>query len=458
MSTATSTLSRLSEECQGVSAAYVRNLARQLRRAGANEVSSITQLQAAPAVPRLARLGAVDAQLVQLDTADQAGVWLRIKLPIMAAPARRDDWRWYKLWCPIPAHLESRDIYIWHLPTISMHRGAPLLRFAITEVVAEPDTANATAALGIDWSPASLGAATVVAETDGQLLTDARSHVYNDRGLGERLMRLQSEGECLNAKIDRLTALAANAPEATQVPLLAKIEVLRRQSSALGAKRRRINRELAFDFAKTMTTMATASGAGVIAVEDLRDLEARGRGRTNNNRAAQSARRRAYRALEHTAATSGLEVVMCPPRGTSALCPSCDRELMRPGGYHSASCPDCGINGADRDQIAGQNIAKRVLLAKNRVKRPKNKPKRITSVAHQPIRKTRHRTTVIPPQRRHKRTRCTTPRATTSNQTYPARQASVWDRDQPTAPAESTSAQPASDTSDAPAPASIRDR
>ena len=157
--------SRLSEECQGVSAAYVRNLARQLRRAGANEVSSITQLQAAPAVPRLARLGAVDAQLVQLDTADQAGVWLRIKLPIMAAPARRHDWRWYKLWCPIPARLESRDIYIWHLPTISMHRGAPLLRFAITEVVAEPDTANATAALGIDWSPASLGAATVVAET-----------------------------------------------------------------------------------------------------------------------------------------------------------------------------------------------------------------------------------------------------------------------------------------------------
>ena len=246
-----------------------------------------------------------------------------------------------------------------------MHKGAPLLRFTITEAVAEPGTANATAALGIDWSPASLGAATVVAESNGQLLTDARAHIYNDRGLGQRLARLQSEGECLTAKIDRLSGLAANAPDATQARLQTKIAILRRHRSALGAKRRRINRELAFDFAKTMTTMATGSGAGVIAVEDLRDLESRGRGKTNNNRAAQSARRRAYQALEHTAARAGLEVVMCPPRGTSALCPGCNGELARPHGYHSASCSDCGINGADRDLIAGQNIAKRVLLAKN---------------------------------------------------------------------------------------------
>jgi Putative transposase DNA-binding domain len=448
--------SRLGEECQHVSAAYVRNLARQLRRACAGEVSSITQLQSVPAVPKLARLGAVDAQLAQLDVADLAGVWLRIVLPITAAPAGRSDWRGYRLWCPIPSHLKGRDIRIWHLPTISMHRGAPLLRFTITEAVAEPDTANATAALGVDWSPASLGAATMVAETDGKLLTDARSHVYNDRGLGQRLVRLQSEGECLTAKIDRLTALAENAPEATQARLNSKIAVLRRERSALGAKRRRINRELAFDFAKTMTSMAAGSGAGVIAVEDLRDLESRGHGKANNNRAAQSARRRAYQALEHTAARVGLEVVMCPPRGTSALCPSCDRELARPHGYHSASCPDCRITGADRDQIAGQNIAKRVLLARNRVKRPKNGPKRITTVAHQPISKTRRKTTAIPEQRGHKRTRHTTPRPI--NQTHPARQASVWDRDQQTAPAESTSAQPISDTSGTPVPASVRDR
>jgi len=87
----------------------------------------------------------------------------------------------------IPAHLKQRDMRTWHLPTISMNRGAPLLRFAISETVADPDTAGAAAALGIDWSPASLGAVTVVAETDAGLVTDARTHVYNDRGLGARL-------------------------------------------------------------------------------------------------------------------------------------------------------------------------------------------------------------------------------------------------------------------------------
>ena len=182
-----------------------------------------------------------------------------------------------------------------------------------------------------------------------------------------------------------------------------------------------------------MTTMATASGAGVIAVEDLRSLQPRGRGPTNNNRAAQSARRQACRALEHTAARAGLEVVMCPPRGTSARCPGCDGELARPDGYHSARCTACGITNANRDQIAGQNIAKRVLLAKTGIKRPKNKPKRVTTVAHRRVTKTRQKTTATPKQLRHKRTRHSTPIAAPTQRTHPARQVSVWDSDQPTA-------------------------
>jgi hypothetical protein len=427
------------------SPAFVRNLARQLRgSAGGGRIDSITEVQAAPAVPRIARLGAIDAQMAHLDVAaDHTGLLLRMKLPISAAPARRADWRWFRLWCLIPAHLNGRDIRIWHLPTITMHRDAPLLRFAITEAVPDPDSATATAALGIDWSPASLGAATVVADRGGQLVTDARTHIYYDRGLGHRLARLQTEGQRLGAKIDRLTRLAAGAPEPTQAGLHAKIAVLQQHRAALGAKRRRINREIAFDFAKTMTAMATASGAGVIAVEDLRSLQPCGRGKANNNRAAQSARRQACQALEHTAARAGLEVVMCPPRGTSARCPSCDSELTRPDGYHSARCAPCRITNANRDQIAGQNIAKRVLLAKTGIKRPNSKPKRVTTVAHRPVTKSRQKTTATPKQRCHKRTRHTTPIAVVAQQTHPARQASVWDRGQPTATSgESTSAQP----------------
>jgi len=444
-----------------VTTAYLRNLCRQLSAAGGQTVSSITEIQAPPTVARIARLGAADRQLVELDASDSAGLWLRLKLPTSSAPSGRDGWSWCRLWCPIPAHVKERHIGCWHLPTLCVQRGKPLLRFTITETVPEPATATATAALGIDWSPASLGAATMVAERDGRLVTDAATHVYDDRGLGIKLARLQTEGQALTGKIARLKNLAANAPEPTRAQLAAKIAILHNTRRALGAKRQRINRDMAFDFAATMTALATGSGAGVIAVEDLRDLEARGHGRGNNNRAAQSARRRAVAALEHTAARAGLEVVMCPPRGTSANCPSCDKELTRPSGYHTATCGPCKIHRANRDQIAGQNIAKRVLLGKAKIKRPEGKPKRVTVAEHQPVRKTRHKITATPKQRRHKRTRHATKITPTRAQrptSLPARTASVWDRDQQPAPAANTSAQPIPDTSDTYVSASVRDR
>lgn len=453
---------RLGEDrARYVTSAFLRNVCRQLRRTGSEPVSSVTEIQNPPTVARIARLGAADGQLVELDASASAGVWLRLKLPTSAAPTGRGGWAWCRLWCPIPPHAKHRDIACWHLPTLCVQRGEPLLRFTITETVPEPATATATAALGIDWSPAALGAATMVAERDGLLVTDARTHVYDDRGLGIKLARLQAEGQALTGKIARLANLAANAPESTKARLDAKIAVLQDTRRALGAKRVRLNRDMAFDFAATMTAMATGSGAGVIAVEDLRDLETRGHGRVNNNRAAQSARRRAVAALEHTAARAGLEVVMCPPRGTSANCPGCNKELTRPGGYHTATCEPCAIHRANRDQIAGQNIAKRVLLAKTRVKRPKGKPKRITTAEHQPVRKTRQKTTATPKQRRHKRTRhsiAITPTRAQRPTNLPARTASMWDRDQQPASAASTSAQPIPDTRDTHVSASVRDR
>src|SRR5690349_6056952 len=125
-----------------------------------------------------------------------------------------------------------------------------------------------------------------------------------------RIAAAVEEATALTGKIARLTNLAVNAPEPRRAMLDAKIAVLQDNRRALGVKRQRIDRDMAFDFAATLTTMATASGAGVIAVEDLRGLQSTGRGRVTNNRVAQSARRRAIAALEHTAAKAGLEVVM----------------------------------------------------------------------------------------------------------------------------------------------------
>ena len=130
------------------------------------------------------------------------------------------------------------------------------------------------------------------------------------------LARLQTEGQHVSAKIDRLTQLAANAPEPTQTALNAKIAVLKQGRAALGAKRHRINRDIAFDFAKTMTTIATASAVGVIAVEDLRGLQAGGPTTT----ASLNPRADRPTGCWKTHSRPGwLEVVMCPARDLSAM-------------------------------------------------------------------------------------------------------------------------------------------
>jgi hypothetical protein len=154
------------------------------------------------------------------------------------------------------------------------------------------------------------------------------------------LARLQTEGQHVSAKIDRLTQLVANAPEPTQTALNAKIAVLTQHRAALGAKRHRINRDIAFDFAKTMTPIATASAVGVIAVKDLRGLQAADAGGPTT--ASLNPRADRPTGCWNTQPPGPGSKSSCAPRGTSALCPGCDRELGRPNGYHSASCDRCG--------------------------------------------------------------------------------------------------------------------
>lgn len=217
----------------------------------------------------------------------------------------------------------------------------------------------------------------------------------------------------------------------------AKITVLATHRAAIGAKRGTINRELAFHFARQVTDYAAAAGATVIAVEDLATLEPRGHGRVNNNRAAQSARRRAVDALEHTAAGAGIEVVAVPARGSSALCPGCNAPVTRPGGYHSAWCGHCSLGG-NRDHVAGVNLAKRVLVAKTTVVRRRGHTPRVNDTAHAPVRRCRDKTGPTPPRPRHRRVRHSSlpvlPRAGVNpNNHVPAPGASVWDTAEPVA-------------------------
>ena len=143
-------------------------------------------------------------------------------------------------------------------------------------------------AVGVDSSPSTLGAAAIAADNPGGLSSDYRGWTYDDRGLGIKLARLQAEGQLLHRKAARLTRLAAHRPaRGPRTSCEAKIAVLDAHRTAVGVKRGKINRELAFHFSRQVPDYAAAAGAQVIAVEDLTALETRGHGRVNNNRAAQ---------------------------------------------------------------------------------------------------------------------------------------------------------------------------
>ena len=424
-------------------AGYARGVVRQLiaraRRDGGALAGRlrITDMQAPPKTSAMARLSAADRQLAHLTVTDSV-MTLIVKLPTTAAPTRRAQWRRVRLTATIPPHLHGRAITDWHLPTLVLdHRGL-LWRCAATETVPDCDLGSATVAVGVDWSPSTLGAAATAAENPDGLSSDFRGFTYDDRGLGTKLARLQTEGQMLHRKAARLTQLAATAPPEVRTRLEEKIALLDTHRTAVGVKRGKINRELGFHFARQVTDYATAAGAQVIAVEDLTTLETRGHGRANNNRAAQSARRKAVTALAHTAAGVGVAVVSVPARGSSALCPGCDSPLARPGGYHTAWCPDCLVGG-NRDHVAGVNLAKRALLGKGTVTRRRGQLPAIRVAEHAPVRKARDKTSPTPRRPRHRRVRHSLPTVTpglgvTPKQQVPAPQASVWDTVEPALP------------------------
>jgi hypothetical protein len=427
-------------EC--VPSGFARGVARQLaarsRRAGdaSHERLRITDVQTPPQTSMMAMLSAADHQLSQIAVTD-AVMTLTVKLPTHEAPAGRAHWRRVRLIAAIPPHLHTRAITDWHLPTLVLdHRGL-LLRCAATESIPAPDLTSGSTAVGVDWSLATLGAAAIVTERPDGLVSDYRGFTYDDRGLGIKLARLQAEGQHLHRKAARLTRLAATAPPEVRANLENKIAVLDAHRTAVGVKRGKINRELAFHFGREVTDYAAAAGAKVIGVEDLTTLETRGHGRVNNNRAAQSARRKAVDALAHTAAGVGVTVVSVPARGTSALCPGCNDTLSRPGGYHRAWCARCKVGG-NRDHVAAVNLAKRALLGRRRVVHKRGQNPQIRIAEHAPVRQCRDKKSPTPSRPRHRRVRRSVPTATpqagvNQKKIVPAPQASVWDTVKPAA-------------------------
>jgi hypothetical protein len=153
-------------------------------------------------------------------------------IPTTSAPTTRAQWRAVRLTATLPPHLHGRAVTQWHRPTLTFDGRGLLLRCAATEAVPTNDLAAGTVAVGVDWSPATLGAAAIATDTGDGLMSDYQGYTYDDRGLGIKLARLQDEGQRLHRKSARRKAADALAHTAVRVGAVA-VTVPARGSSAL---------------------------------------------------------------------------------------------------------------------------------------------------------------------------------------------------------------------------------
>lgn len=337
----------------------------------------LSELFSAPTVSNpVFPLSACDKQLAVMTREDDALV-LTLKLPLVPRPKTRKDWGVHQVRLIIPAF--RRDVHDWSLPDLRIQAGK--LIFSTASTMKPVDALESDVVVGVDWSPSSLLCAGVVRKDESGLVTDGNASGFNDHGMLSKLLRLQREEEHTRRRAKHHARLL----EKREDPMTRQHQdVLNAQQSRLSLKRVRLGRALAWQGANHLVNLALASGAGLIAFEDLRDLDTRGRGVFQNNRSAQSVRGLLYSCTEQAAMRHGIEVVQVPARGTSARCPGCDGALERPEGYHSARCEPCNLSG-NRDVVACVNIAKRGLLGRTRIARPKGRPKRIRVTLHVPV-------------------------------------------------------------------------
>jgi hypothetical protein len=347
------------------------------RKQNGRDPTDLSELFVAPSVSTpVFPFSACDKQLAVMARENDA-LMLTLKLPLIARPKGRKDWGLHQVTLNIPAF--RRDVQNWSLPDLRV--GAGKLIFSCASKMPAVETVDGDVVVGVDWSPSSLLCAGVVRKDKSGLVTDGHASGFDDHGQLSKLLRLQREEEHTRRKVRHLERLLEKRDDAATRQ---KYDVLYLQQSRLSLKRVRLGRALAWQGANHLVNLALKSGAGLIAFEDLRDLDTTGRGAFQNNRSAQSVRGLLYACTEQAASLHGFEVVQVPARGTSARCPGCDAAVTRPGGYHSAACEPCFLSG-NRDVVACVNIAKRALLGRTKMKRPKGRPKRIREVLHEPV-------------------------------------------------------------------------
>ena len=352
---------------EGATRAEVRNRSRQVAAFAAAQGQlphGLEELEAPPlAFPQLL-LSACDRQAVTLTRRAASSATLRVQLPKSSQPRSRQDWSWVSIPVRLPPTVpESAEL---HSPTVRVRAGRVLVDLPFTLEVPAISRSGHQVAIGLDWGINTflVGAlAKLVDQGRPRVLTDGLPLRFDAGGAIAKWHRLRRQGEFLRRKITHLERLRG---EWGPHPLDARLFLLRRHHQDLLARQRRLGHGIAWAAARWAIDQAICSGATVVYVEDLATLEP-ALGRKVNARISASVRGQFQDALRHLGAKAGCAVVTVPARGTSAICPRCERRLghytsperLRTG-HRWAHCSHCHFS-ADRDQAAAQRICARGL-------------------------------------------------------------------------------------------------
>ncbi|MFE2286051.1 zinc ribbon domain-containing protein [Streptomyces sp. NPDC059443] len=338
--------------------------------------AGLCELEAALGGGRQVVLAAADKQLATLvrceDDPARYAV-LTVRLPVRPDPRNRADWHPVRIRFRLPPTIDATAAL--HAPTLRLRGGRLRLDVAHTTPVPKTLRSGHGRAVAFDYGLNTLltgGTVTLTGGAQPAVLTDGQSVFLRMNGVLAKADRLRVHGEHLWTKAAHLQALLDGQHALACWPdpaTAAKLAVLRTEHARVSRRRERLNAQIAKAAARFMVDHARAVGASVIYLEDLRDMEARGKGRTLNTRLSGSVRGQIVADVRHQAARYGIAVVIVPARGTSKYCPRCltafrhhaAPDSTRPG-WKWATCPnsDCGYS-ADRDVAAWQRIGARGL-------------------------------------------------------------------------------------------------
>ncbi|MEQ4722849.1 zinc ribbon domain-containing protein [Nonomuraea sp. B19D2] len=363
----------------GVTVAEIRNRTRQIRayldEHGALP-ADLTDLEQPPTVAAQIVLAAADRQLVTLErTGDHSGR-LRVRLPLVAAPASGREWAWHVLDVALPPTVPPEATLC--TPTLRVKKGRVRVDLPFQTLIGFVPAAGHVIGTGFDWGLNTLLTGVTGRLTDGgRVISDGRPLAYDATGISAKLHRLRAEREHLATKHRHQESLLSGMGIADpRFPELMRVyESTGVEHERLCARIRRLNRALAWSAARWAVDQAAAAGATVIYLEDLATLEARGRRGRANTRLSGQVRGQIVEAIRHLAAKHTVAVVTVPARGTSKYCPRCGDgtsllkhcpapDRLGERGWAWAYCPACGLS-CDRDWAAAERILARGLLGQH---------------------------------------------------------------------------------------------